>query len=95
MMKYDEVKKTAESMERRIIEYIDASGIEKQDELMMELAATFVTCACIKLEDKFDDITRLSKHLTWLSKSCFEALDGVYDGSREYKVLNEDGRYDS
>lgn len=94
-MNYDEVKKTAESMEMRIIEYIIASKIENPDELMMELAATFVTCASIKLEKYDDDFDRIAAHIAWLTESCFDALDGVYNGTIDYITTNEDGRYDS
>lgn len=95
-MEYSEVKKQSEEMVKRIIEYINNAGIGDASEyLLMDLAATFTTCASICLQNKDDDQKRLNEHLAWLMIQTNKALQGVYDGSINYEELNEDGRYDS
>lgn len=95
-MEYSEVKKQSEEMVKRIIEYINNAEIgDDTEHLMMELAATFTTCASICLQNKYDDQKRLSKNLAWLNIQTIASLKGVYDGTVKYELLNEDGRYDT
>lgn len=94
-MSYNTVKNQSEEMVKRIIEYIHVSDLDdkKSRELLMEIAASFVTASSITLDDKLSDRDELMKNINWLMYACFKALNDVYSGNCSFEVTGDNGRF--
>ena len=88
--KKDEVKDKAEEMIYQVLKYINASGLSQneQNELKVELGASFVTCAIdFDFEDKAKTLSDLIDTLDDFRTIAVAGTLSVLAGEREYKTL--------
>lgn len=92
MDKRKQVKDTSEKLLRRIINFINDSGIEYDEcsSIMYELSASLFTCATISQDDEVGDVERAADNINWLANATISAIFDFYNGDLNYIKVGEE-----
>ena len=92
MDKREQVKEQSEKLLRRIIEFINDSGIEDIEcsSIMYELSASLFACATISQVDEVDDVERAADNIHWLADVIISKIYDFYHGNLDYIIVGED-----
>ena len=92
MDKYNEVKDTSEKLLRKIIKFINDSGLKPEDcsHMLYELSASLFTCATISQNGEKEDAERFLENIQWLTRISLNLIYGFYHGETDYIIVGED-----
>lgn len=92
MDKRKQVKDTSEKLLRKIIKFINDSGIDDEEcsSLLYELSASLFTCATISQIDEDVDVERANVNIYWLYSTIKSAIHDFYHGNLDYIEVGEE-----